>query len=259
MDTTLINVVAAVASAIAAISSVAVAVYIGRRAESLAVAEQHRAATFAASEAERAKEFAASERRHASFNTVAEWRRDLRDWAAETIDVLSEATYLCGDSDPPNPETLARMFSCRHRLSSMIDRGRFFLPNIRKDEHGVDKPYAYRGLRHSGLDPLVAAERVLSTNTTGRFTDRRHALVAMKREFVSAIQKILDPERHNQEVARMIREGHEVASDDRELGGLLPDAQTIPMGAEAMLVNPPSRHLGLREYQSDPEPRETLP
>jgi hypothetical protein len=247
MDATFVNAVAAVASAIAAVASVAVAVYIGRRAESVAVTEQRRAAALAASEAERAEALAASERRHASFNTVAEWRRDLRDWAAEAIDILSEAAYLCDDSEPDTAENRARTFSCRHRLSSMIDRGRFFLPNIRKDEHGVDKPYAYRGFRHSGLDPLVAAERVLSTGSTGSFTDRKHALVAMKREFVSAIQQILDPERHNQEVARMIRDGHEAASDHRELGGLLPDLQTMPLGAEAMLLNPPSTHRGLRE------------
>ncbi|HEX6369389.1 MAG TPA: hypothetical protein VF006_10680 [Longimicrobium sp.] len=246
MDTNLLNAIAAVASAAAAFASVVVAVRISRRAESMAIAERERTAAFAAGEAARADAFAASERRHASFNTVAEWRRDLRDWAAGAIDVLSEATYLCDEIADDNTDLAERSLPCRHRLSSVIDRGRFFLPNIRKDEYGVDKPFAYRGYRHSALDPLVAAERVLSTGYLGAFTDRKHALVAMKREFVSSIQKILDPERHNHEVARMIKEGHQAAGDDRNLGGLLADSHTLPIGAEGMLQNPPSSHLGLR-------------
>jgi hypothetical protein len=245
MDTNLLNAIAAVASAFAAFASVFVAIRISRRAESIAAAERDRTAAFAASEAKRAQDLAAAEQRHASFNTVAEWRRDLREWAAEAIDVLTEATYLCGDMPDNSSDLAARCFPCRHRLSSLIDRGRLFLPNIRKDEYGVDKPYAFRGFRHSGLDPLVAAERVLSEGFTGRFTDRKHALVAMKREFVSSIQQILDPERHNLEVARMIRQGNEAVGDDRALRGLI-GSETIPQGAEALLLNPPSTHRGLR-------------
>ncbi len=248
MDVSIINAVAAIASAVAAGASVLIAVHLSKRAEALAEVERQRVEALAASESERAAALAASERRHASFNTVAEWRRDLREWAAETINVLTQVTYLF--EDPENTDADSHAFSCRYRLSSLIDRGRFFLPNIRRDEYGIEKPYAYRGYRHSGLDPLVAAERVLSTGFTGAFTDRKHALVAMKREFVSSMQQILDPEGQNQEVARMIREGHEATVGDRTFGGLLEDDGKIPLGAEAMLLNPPSKHLGLRHDQS---------
>jgi hypothetical protein len=222
MDATLINLLAAVASAVAAVASVFVAVVLGRRADALATAQ----------------------RRHSAFSTAAEWRRDLTGWAAEAIDVLSEATYCC--EDKAEGAATERLFICRFRVSALIDRGRFFLPNIRRDEHGTDKPAAYRGYRHSALDPLVAAERVLSTGQTGSFTDRRYALIAMKREFVSAIQQILDPEHFNREVAKMISEGHESQRPDPTLGGLLPDNQNIPRGAEALLADPHSRHLGVR-------------
>jgi hypothetical protein len=222
-----LNVGAAVISAVAAFASVIAAIVLGRRAEFFSVAER-----------QRADAHAASERRHASFNTVSEWSRDLREWAGEAVDVLSEATYLCETEE--SSEHHAQIFSCRHRLSSLIDRGRFFLPNIRRDEWGLHKPYAYRGFRHSGLDPLVAAEHVLSTGTTGRFSDRKHALVEMKREFVSSIQQILDPERHNQEVARMIHEGLRAESNDPTLGGLLPDHGKIPLGTQGILRHEPS-------------------
>jgi hypothetical protein len=229
MDAAFINVLAAGVSAAAAIISIVAGIFIARRAESVTA------------------KLGASERRHASFDTVAEWRRDLREWAAEAVEILTEATYVCGDLAEESEEYRTKTFSCRHRLSSILDRGRFFLPNIRKDEYGVDKPFAYRGYRHSALDPLAAAERVLSTGYVGAFTDRKHALVAMKREFVSSIQKILDPERHNHEVARMIQAGHEAAGDDRNMGGLLTSSDTLPIGAEGMLQNPPSSHFGLRD------------
>lgn len=226
----LVGVIAAVASALAAFASVWIAQHLGKRSESLAAVDRQRA------EAQ-----AEAERRHATFDTVAEWRRDLREWASEAIDVLSEASYLCADSHGKEA-----IFACRHRLSSLIDRGRFFLPNMLRDQHGTDKPYAYRGLRHSGLDPLVAAERVLSTGTTGAFDDQKHAIIAMKREFVSSIQQILDPDAYNLELTRMISDADRAVAKDRKAGGLLAEGQELPRGADALLMNPRSRHVGLR-------------
>jgi hypothetical protein len=68
----------------------------------------------------------------------------------------------------------------------------------------------------------------------------------MKREFVSAIQQILDPEHFNRAVAKMISEGHESQRPDPTLGGLLTDNQNIPRRAEALLADPHSRHLVVR-------------
>lgn len=223
MDIKFINLIAAVASAVAAVASVFVAVVLGRRADA----------------------FATAQRRHSAFSTAAEWRRELTGWAAEAVDVLSEASYCC--EDEAEKAATERLFICRFRVSALIDRGRFFLPNIRREDHGTDKPAAYRGYRHSALDPLVAAERVLSTGQTGSFTDSRYALIAMKREFVSAIQQILDPEHFNREVAKMIAEAHESQRTDPTLGGLLPGNQNIPRGAEALLGDPQSRHWGVRK------------
>jgi hypothetical protein len=111
-----VGVIAAVASAIAAFASVWIAHDIGKRAEVLATADRERSATQAE-----------AEQKHAAFDTVAEWRRDFRDWASEAIDILSEASYLCSE-----PDRSEELLHCRFRLSALIDRGRFFLPNILK-------------------------------------------------------------------------------------------------------------------------------
>jgi hypothetical protein len=225
----MVGAVAAVASTAAAFASLWIAYYLNRRSEASAEIDRTRA------EAQ-----AEAERRHATFNTTAEWRRDLRDWASEAIDVLSEASYLCDESEQPEAA-----FSCRHRLSALIDRGRFFLPNLLREEHGADKPFAYRGLRHAGLDPLVAAERVLSTGTTGAFKDQKHAIIGMKREFVSSIQQILDPDGANEELEAIISRANSAVEKDRRAGALLRGHQELPPGADELLSYPRSQHFGL--------------
>jgi hypothetical protein len=225
-----VGVVAAVASALAAFASVWVARNVGSRSESQAAAERGRAAAQAE-----------AEQRHAAFDTVAEWRRDFREWASEAIDVLSQASYSCSE-----PDMAGGLLECRFRLSALIDKGRFFLPNSHRDGHGTDKPFAFRGWRHAALDPLVAAERVLSRPTSGAFVDQKHALIAMRREFVSAAQQIFDPDGYNLELTRMIERADQAVTADRSTGRLLPHGQDPPHGADALLNSPPSRHYGIR-------------
>ena len=210
MNEAVIGLLGAVAGALATLAGVIVAWYLGKRAEIVA----------------------ASQRRLDAATFAAEWSRDLRTWASEAIDVLSEASYQLNEDD--TPQALSAVKHYRQRLSALIDRGRFFLPNVRVSEYGQHKPSAFRGYRHSALDPLVAAERALG-GSLGQFKDRRHAVIAMKREFVSAVQRILAPDRHNEEVARLIREVHQSRADDPTLGGLLPDEHSVPAGADALL------------------------
>jgi hypothetical protein len=183
---------------------------------------------------------AASQQRLATLSTAADWLRDLREWASEAIDVLAEASYTCGHGDRTSEDCAERLRSCRYRLSALVDRGRFFVPNQSVGEFGGEKPSAYRGWRHAALDPLVAAERVLSGEVEfGRFATREKALIEMRRQFVSAIQRILAPDVHNREIARMIHEGNAHRTADATLGGLLPDEKSVPTGAERLLVGDP--------------------
>lgn len=137
---------------------------------------------------------------------AADWLRDLRSWASEVIDVLSEGLYYCGDNQGAR-ERGSRMRSCRSRLSALIDRGRFFLPNVAHEEVGIDKPAAYRGLRQPTLDFLVAAEQVLDGELDRQVAaegGRKRVLVRLKRQFVSAVQEVLDPRTHNRQIAAML-------------------------------------------------------
>lgn len=144
------------------------------------------------------------------FLAKQKYFEDLRQWADQLTDVLSEAVHLC-ELDPPSvagESFFDRRLRIRRILSSMIDRGRWFFPNVVSDEHGRDKPLAFRGYRHEVLDSLVAAYRVL-TDLDYKFGDRdrqaRSALIEAKREFVSQIQKVLDPRGRQDEFEKITK------------------------------------------------------
>lgn len=193
--------------------------------------------------ANRSDKSTARQQRLATHAAVAEWSRDLREWASQCVDVLSEASYTCNHHDEDAVDCVDQLRACRYKISALIDRGRFYLPNQPAEGVGVTKPTAYRGWRHAALDPLVAAERVMNGKVgAGKYQSRELALIAMRRVFVSAIQEILGPESNNKEIARMIREGNDQRAADQTLGGLLAEGAPIPKGAERLLFESSDKH-----------------
>lgn len=189
--------------------------------------------------------YAATRQNRLSATGIAtDWLRDLRAWASEAVDVLSEATYCCPkDVGNASKDDSALVVRCRFRISALIDRGRFLLPNEREGEYGADKPGAFQGFRHPALDALVAAERVLDGSISlYSFPDGKKALVGIRREFVSTVQSILDPRSMNKAVARILQQAHEDRKKDPTLGGLLPDPSRVPQGDEGLLYTASRRY-----------------
>lgn len=161
---------------------------------------------------------------------VAEWMRELRSWAEKVIVELSEASYGLASSECTTNERNLRA----RNISALVEIGRFYLPNQQPDQHGNDKPPAYRGFRHAALDPLVAAVRVLQ-HGPGESVDESQVLWELRREFVSILFNILGPDHHNNLIGRMIRESHSSRRKDPTVGGLLPYGNEIPPGASRVL------------------------
>lgn len=132
------------------------------------------------------------------MTTELKYFEDFQKWAVQTADALTEAIHLC-DLDPKHVQGES-FFDRRHRLritiSTLIDRGRWFFPNIEVDDHGTDKEPGYRGYRHELLDGLVSAYRLLPRldyANKGNNGSVRGDLTACKRHFVGQVQNILDP------------------------------------------------------------------
>jgi hypothetical protein len=131
--------------------------------------------------------------------TELKYFEDFRKWADQLGDALTEAIHLC-DLDPTREYKGELFFDRRHRLritvSSMIDRGRWFFPNIEVDDHGANKELGYRGYRHELLDGVVSAYICLGQlDYRNKQNNRslRDQLTICKRHFVGQVQKILDP------------------------------------------------------------------
>ncbi|WP_158811096.1 hypothetical protein [Beijerinckia sp. L45] len=132
------------------------------------------------------------------FDLRIKYFDNFRKWADQVADNLTESIHLC-DLDPSKIGGES-YFDRRHRLrislSTMVDKGRWFFPNIEIDDHGKDKDEGFKGYRHEVLDGLVKAYVCLGKidylNAKNNMNIRRELVVA-KRHFVGCVQKILDP------------------------------------------------------------------
>lgn len=143
-------------------------------------------------------------------NLTLQYFAALRPWANELADLLSDAIHFV-ELDParcPAGSFFDRRNQFRARLSSMIDRGKWFFPNLHSQEVGAHKEKAYRGYRQAVLNSLVEAYNTLTAldYVSGNNNQtRRDALVAAKRQFVGEIQDVLNPAKQDKEFRDITR------------------------------------------------------
>lgn len=124
---------------------------------------------------------------------------ELQKWADQVVDILTAAIFLCKLQDSDNThdgDIFHKWFSIREKLSSLIDQGRFFIPNEEIDIHGQSKPLAYRGFRPKHRNLLVVSYEALGKfdkESLNRNGNLHNQLWEMRKEFVSELQEILDP------------------------------------------------------------------
>ncbi|MEL6289103.1 MAG: hypothetical protein AAFQ35_10045 [Pseudomonadota bacterium] len=141
-------------------------------------------------------------------------------WAHACIGIMAEVEQrVSADEGAPPASVAAPVLSAeafimlRARLSSLIDEGRLYFPNVQSKTHGIDKHGAYRGHRQPILDPLVAfydcmavlkrsdraadapvASAVISSSAVDSDIA---ALNGHRREFVTWCQTKIDPRLFN--------------------------------------------------------------
>lgn len=162
------------------------------------------------------------------FGHKAQWSRDVRAWAAQAMEALTEAIYSNEESACEQ-----QLFKCRWRLSSLIEIGRLYFPNVMQDDYGLEKLPAYRGYLHSVLDPLVASIKILEGDK-GNFTTHRAALLQMRRHFVSQLVEVLNLVQGNEELVKMVEKAHQTNKSALEKWKLTAP-ETVPPGAFGLL------------------------
>lgn len=91
------------------------------------------------------------DRRHAKYAIESEYSNQLLSWHASVVEILISLCSASKHGDNERKRDLLLM------LSSLIEQGRFYFPNINPEEYGAEKPPAYRGYRNVALDFLVAS------------------------------------------------------------------------------------------------------
>ncbi len=125
-------------------------------------------------------------------------------WADQLSDLLSEAIHF-SELDParcPNDSFFEHRNKLRISISSMIDRGRWFFPNLHTEEVGNNKEKAFRGYRQEALNSLADAYNVITVldyKDGAKNKPLRQKIVDAKRIFVSEIQDVLAPARRDKE------------------------------------------------------------
>lgn len=129
------------------------------------------------------------------------------DWGGAAIDTLARcATFARTRHMHANDAAFtAAKTNMLILLSTLVDRGRMFFPNIDPEGKGVEKESAYRGSRPPILDALMFTYREVETLTReggppseacGDFIDE------CRRLLVSELQAHLDPRRLDEIVER---------------------------------------------------------
>lgn len=124
------------------------------------------------------------DRRHTRFLLAQEYVDKLLAWHGSVVDVLMRLEAI-GDGDGDKRELLAT-------LSSLIEQGRFYFPNLIRGDYGKDKPPAYRGHRNIALDFLVALHRTHSRPTSVYDEERVQYL---RQLFTSIVFEVVNPSR----------------------------------------------------------------
>ena len=125
---------------------------------------------------------------------------ELRAWASACQDCLSEATHLC-DLDPSvtsDPNFFNRRHEVLVRLSSYIDQGRWFFPDVKPMGAEHWQLDTYRSLKQRPLDDLVyayGAVKKMSYSNRQENTFLRTPLVEIKKDFTLSVRTILDPKK----------------------------------------------------------------
>jgi len=129
------------------------------------------------------------------------------DWGNGAIDTLARAAMFARTRHLQTNDGafLANKANLMVALSTLVDRGRMFFPNLNPDKKGAEKEGAYRGHRPPVLDALMWTYHELEAMTReGGPSGEDSALFIdeCRRLLVSELQSYLDPRRKDEVVER---------------------------------------------------------
>ena len=125
------------------------------------------------------------------------WRNAIWNWHCRCLQIMNQL-QICDNSDSERKQLLSK-------LSTLIDEGRFFFPNIdKKDRLGFWKYSANRGYRNYHLDYLVDFYNAYTKPNVDNFEDT----IKLKKKFTSSVLVFLCPEKFIKKLSRDLKESY---------------------------------------------------
>jgi hypothetical protein len=132
------------------------------------------------------------DRKKDKFLIITEYQKGLLEWYSKTIEIL--ILLRCANMETEREKSLAF-------LSSQIEIGRFFFPNITATNgFGSEKPLAYQGYRNLSLDFLVYSYNILKRQD---YQNNHKELEVFQREFTSIVFNIINPKDYLKQIKKM--------------------------------------------------------
>lgn len=146
------------------------------------------------------------------------------DWGSAAIDLLGRlAMFARTRRAQANDQSFQQnKVNMMMQLSSLIERGRLFFPNIDPEKKGAEKEGAYRGSRPPILDAMVFSyyELEAMTRETGPTGENSAAFFEeCRRLLVSELQAHTDPRRRDMIVGRYDRQRRQHREDALRTSG----------------------------------------
>lgn len=130
------------------------------------------------------------------YELTGQYRESVLEWFSYTTQVLIKLKLL-NEAETLDQRTRIELLA---QLSSQIEVGRFYFPNIDKgDLFGNDKPLAYRGYRHVALDFLVFSYSIYIRDDATKYLAHAEEL---RRHFTSHIFELLQPAKYNKSISK---------------------------------------------------------
>lgn len=132
------------------------------------------------------------DRRREKFIVKSQYNKEILDWYSKTIETL--VVLRCCELEQARSKYLSI-------LSSQIEIGRFYFPNIDKgDNFGKTKPIAYQGYRNLVLDFLVYSYGILKREN---YKDSIEQLEVFQREYTSLVFNIIKPSKNIEDIKKI--------------------------------------------------------
>ena len=143
------------------------------------------------------------------YELTESYRKEILGWYSRVVDLMIKIIHYIDTGIFFEADFSRQKMDILSELSSMIEVGRFYFPNIVDDDNfGNKKPSAYIGYRDINLDFLMRFYR-----TASKCSDNSNIALLWKLErlFTSAIFEIVEPRERNKEYTKYlsisVREG----------------------------------------------------